>query len=293
MSQVSIRSSTPATPGCSLSNALGASPATASAGEPVPHATTSPLVRATVLLYGVVCYAIFFGTFLLSFGFVGNLFIPGLDRAATGSGWSGAALAILIDVLLLGLFAVQHSVMARPWFKARLTRYIPEAAERSTYVLLSSVALLLLIALWRPIGGIVWDAPAGAARIALTALMASGWLLVLVTTFLINHFDLFGLRQVWLFARNKPYTNLPFKTPALYSQVRHPLYVGWLIGFWATPTMSSAHLLFAIVTTVYILAAIRWEERDLLDLHGRSYAEYRRRVPMLVPRFRRATEGGA
>jgi protein-S-isoprenylcysteine O-methyltransferase Ste14 len=247
--------------------------------------------RLAVFVYGVACYALFFGTFLVSFGFVANLTVPGLDRLpAEGVGEGlGLPASIGLDLLLLSLFAVQHSVMARPWFKARLTRYIPEAAERSTYVLLSSLALLLLVALWQPLGGVVWDIQSSAGRTVLTTLMAAGWLLVLAATFMINHFDLFGLRQVWLFLRDRSYTHLPFKEPGLYARIRHPLYLGWFIGFWATPTMSGAHLLFAAVTTVYILAAIRWEERDLLNALGPRYADYRRRVPMFLPRLRRAT----
>jgi len=179
---------------------------------------------------------------------------------------------------------VQHSVMARPWFKAWVTRYIPEAMERSVYVMLSSVALLLMFWLWQPLGGSVWRVEHPVWRGLLWGLMGFGWLLVLVTTFVINHFDLFGLRQSWLHLRGRPYTHLKFQTPGPYRVVRHPLYVGWLIGFWATPTMTAAHLLFAVVTTLYILMAIRWEERDLADFHGESYRRYQREVPMLVPR---------
>ena len=239
--------------------------------------------RVGVFAYGLVCYAIFFATFLYAFGFVAGIGTPtALDRApSAGSMHWGAALGVNLALLLL--FAVQHSVMARPWFKAKWTRIVPEPAERSTYVLFSSLALIALLALWQPMGGVVWDAQTAELRYVLLGVMALGWLLVLVSTFLINHFDLFGLRQVWLFLRGRPYTHLPFKTPALYRHVRHPLYVGWLVGFWATPTMTVAHLVFALVTTAYILAAIRWEERDLVELHGQKYADYRRSVPMLVP----------
>jgi methanethiol S-methyltransferase len=255
------------------------------------------LARVAVFAYGVVCYAIFFVTFLVAFGFVANVGVPGLDRPRVDchAPTSSIAVSVGVDLLLLALFAVQHSVMARPWFKSRFTRIVPEPAERSTYVLLSSIALLLLFFLWQPLGGVVWEVQGTATRIVLSTLMVSGWLLVLAATFMINHFDLFGLRQVWLYLRDKPYTHLPFKTPALYANVRHPLYLGWFIAFWATPTMSGAHLLFAVVTTVYILMAIRWEESDLLkSLPG--YAAYRKRVPMLLPRLRRtqdaAAEGG-
>lgn len=243
--------------------------------------------RAIVFAYGCVCYAIFLATFLYAYGFVGNVLTPTSLDAKPAPGGEGWLLAAAVNLGLLALFAVQHSVMARPWFKAWWTRLVPVAAERSTYVLFSSVALIALFALWRPIGGVVWDAQHPAAVWGLRALMTLGWLLVLVSTFLIDHFDLFGLRQVWLYLRGKPYTPLRFRTPGPYARVRHPLYVGWLIGFWATPTMTAAHLLFAAVTTAYILAAIRWEERDLLEIHGRDYAEYRARVPMLVPRLAR------
>jgi protein-S-isoprenylcysteine O-methyltransferase Ste14 len=172
---------------------------------------------------------------------------------------------------------------------------ISEAAERSTYVLVSSVALILLFALWRPIGGVVWDVGNPNGRLALHGLFAFGFALVLVSTFLINHFDLFGLRQVWLYLRQRPYTTLRFRTPGVYKLVRHPLYVGWLFAFWATPTMTTTHLVFALVTTGYIRAAIPLEERDLVTAFGPLYTEYRRRVPMLVPRLlgRRAEKADA
>jgi len=194
--------------------------------------------------------------------------------------------AIAVDLLLLGLFAVQHSVMARPGFKRLWTRIVPAEAERSTYVLFSSLALIALFAFWQPLGGIIWQVENPVGRALLHAGFALGWLTVLVSTFLINHFDLFGLRQVWLCLLGRPYTPLRFGTPWLYRHVRHPLYVGWLMAFWITPTMTVTHLLFALVTTAYILVAIRLEERDLMDHHP-EYAQYRRRVPMLIPRFRR------
>jgi protein-S-isoprenylcysteine O-methyltransferase Ste14 len=234
-----------------------------------------------ILAYGIVSYALFFGTFLYGIGFIGGFITPTkLDGAPVGS----TAAAIAIDLALLTLFAIQHSGMARPAFKRWLTRRIPEAAERSTYVLLSSVALLLVFLLWQPIGGVVWNIQSPTVRASLYALFGLGWLIVLITTFLIDHFDLFGLRQVWLHFRGTPYSSPTFKTPWPYRVVRHPLYVGWLTVFWATPTMSVSHLLFAIVTTLYILAAIRWEERDLVAAHP-EYDDYRRRVPMLVPRL--------
>jgi len=241
--------------------------------------------RIGVFVYGVVSYACFFATFLYAIGFVGGFGVPrSLDSAATGP----LGVALLVDVALLAVFALQHSVMARPAFKRWWTRWVPEPAERSTYVLASSLALLLLFWLWRPIGGVVWQVEQPLGHAVLLGLFAFGWLTVLVTTFLINHFDLFGLRQVWLHLRGEPYRPLGFVTPGPYRYVRHPLYVGWLFAFWATPTMTAAHLLFAVMTTAYILIAIRFEERDLDAAHGEKYAAYRRSVPMLVPRVRAA-----
>lgn len=239
--------------------------------------------RFLILLYGVACYAVFFATFLYAIGFIGNLWVPkAMDSARSTS----VGAAVLIDLGLLALFALQHSVMARPAFKRAWTRVIPESAERSTYTLLSSVALILLFWLWRPVGGVVWNVENETTRMALYALYAFGWALLLYTTFLLNHFDLFGLRQVWLQFRGRPYTHLPFKTPTLYRWVRHPLYVGWLTIFWATPTMTVTHLLFALMTTAYILIAIQLEERDLVAALP-EYADYRKRVPMLVPGTKR------
>ena len=241
--------------------------------------------RTLILAYGVVAYAAFLATFLYAVGFVGGFLTPTrLDGPREGPLWA----ALAIDLGLLSLFAVQHSGMARPAFKRWLTRYVPRPAERSTYVLLSSLALFLLFGLWRPIGGVVWEVEGEAARAAVSTVFAAGWLIVLVTTFLINHFDLFGLRQVWLGFREVPYTPLQFTTPGPYRLVRHPLYVGWLLAFWAAPTMTAAHLLFALVTTAYILVAIQWEERDLVAFHP-EYAGYRRRVGMLLPRLRATT----
>jgi protein-S-isoprenylcysteine O-methyltransferase Ste14 len=241
--------------------------------------------RIGVFIYGVLSYAAFFVTFLYAIGFVGGFGVPrSIDSAADGP----LATAVLVDVLLLAVFAVQHSVMARPAFKRWWTRIVPEPAERSTYVLASSLALLLLFWQWRPIGGAVWQVEHPLGQAVLYGLFAAGWLTVLVATFLINHFDLFGLRQVWFHLRGEPYRPLGFVTPGLYRHVRHPLYVGWLLAFWMTPMMTAAHLLFAVMTTAYILIAIRLEERDLSEVHGDEYAEYRRTVPMLVPRVRLA-----
>jgi protein-S-isoprenylcysteine O-methyltransferase Ste14 len=240
------------------------------------------LKRLLAFAYGVACYAVFFVTFLYAIGFVGNVVVP----KTMDSGREGPlAAALAVNLGLLAVFALQHSVMARPAFKRAWKRVVPEPLERSTYVLASSLALLLLFWQWRPIGGVVWSVEAPAAAV-LHAVAAAGWLTILASTFLINHFDLFGLRQVWLHLRGRPYTPLAFRTPGPYRWVRHPLYVGWLLAFWATPTMTAAHLVFALATTVYILGAIRLEERDLLEAHGEAYRRYRDAVPMLVPRPR-------
>jgi methanethiol S-methyltransferase len=236
--------------------------------------------RYLVLAYGLLNYVVFLGVFLYLAAFIGNLWVPrSMDSAPVGPLWQ----ALLIDTLLIGLFGVQHSVMARPAFKKWWTRFVPKPIERSTYVMFTNAALILLLAFWQPIGGLVWDIQHPIARSALYALFASGWLIVLVTTFLINHFDLFGLRQVWLYFTGRPYTHLDFRTPGPYRFVRHPLYVGWIMAFWATPTMTLTHLLFAVGMTAYILVAIPFEERDLVTFHGKRYAEYRRRVPRLIP----------
>jgi protein-S-isoprenylcysteine O-methyltransferase Ste14 len=241
--------------------------------------------RLSILTYGALCYAVFLATFLYAIGFIGGFAVPTRLDAAT-RGPLGAALAV--DVALLGLFAVQHSVMARKWFKDAWTRIVPPAAERSTYVLFSSAALLLMFWQWRPIGGVVWHLGDPLGRLALWGLYAFGWGLLLACTFLINHFDLFGLRQVWLQWTGQPYTTPGFVTPGPYRFIRHPLYVGWLCIFWATPDMTVAHLVFALATTAYILIAIQFEERDLVREHGSAYASYRARVPMLIPGRRRA-----
>ncbi len=239
--------------------------------------------RIGIFVFGVLSYACFLVSFVYAIGFVGGFGVPrSIDSAPAGS----LAMAIGVDLLLLTVFALQHSVMARPGFKRWWTRTVPEPAERSVYVLASSLALLLLFWQWQPIGGVVWHVEHPIGRAVLLALFGAGWLFVLVTTFLINHFDLFGLRQVWLHLRGKPYRPLSFVTPGPYRHVRHPLYVGWFLAFWATPTMTAAHLLFALTTTAYILVAIWFEERDLLAFHGERYAEYRRRTPMFVPRMR-------
>jgi protein-S-isoprenylcysteine O-methyltransferase Ste14 len=244
--------------------------------------------RIAFFAYGSLSYLIFLGTFLYALGFVGNFGVP---RTLDGVPGGPLGIAFAIDAALLGLFAVQHSVMARRWFKDWWTRVVPTPLERSTYVLFSSLALVLLFWQWRPLGGVVWSVESQGWRLVLWALFAFGWGLVLVSTFLINHFDLFGLRQVWLYLLGRPYTTLRFGTPGPYRLVRHPLYVGWLFAFWMTPTMTLAHLLFSAATTAYILLAIRFEERDLARELGRPYEEYRRSVPMLIPFARRRSKG--
>src|SRR5262245_34488386 len=241
--------------------------------------------RLLILTYGILCYTLSLATFLYAVGFIGGFLTPTrLDGPRQGS----LAAALAIDGGLLVLFALQHSGMARPGFKRWLTRFVPEPAERSTYVLLSSAALLVLFWQWQPLGGVVWEVQGEAARVAVFAVYAAGWGMVLATTFLINHFDLFGLRQVWLAFRGVPYTPLRFATPWPYRMVRHPPYIGWFTVFWAAPTLTAAHLLFAVGTTAYILAASRWEERGLVAARP-GYAAYRRRVPMLLPRLGNGT----
>lgn len=243
------------------------------------------LGRILIFIYGVVCYLIFFGTFLYAIGFLSNFIVPkGIDGGMLGP----RGPALLIDVILLGLFAIQHSVMARQWFKRGWTKIVPEPAERSTYVLLSSLLLILLFWQWRPMTGIIWDVQNPAGRFILWTLFAFGWLLVLTTTFLINHFDLFGLRQVYLHLIGRSPAPISFKTPAFYRYVRHPLYVGWFFAFWSTPTMTTGHLVFAVMTSIYILIAISFEEKDLVHYFGDAYRQYQLQVPKIIPlRFRR------
>jgi methanethiol S-methyltransferase len=236
--------------------------------------------RILFFAYGSLSYLIFLGTFLYAVCFIGNFGVPRtLDGVASGP----LGVSFAIDAGLLALFAVQHSVMARKWFKDWWTRIVPKPIERSTYVLFSSLALILLFAQWRPLGGVIWSVDDATGRLVLRGLFAFGWGLVLVSTFMINHFDLFGLRQVWLYLLGKPDQGVRFATPWPYRQVRHPLYVGWLFAFWMTPVMTLAHLLFSVATTAYILLAIQFEERDLVREHGETYEAYRRSVPMLVP----------
>jgi methanethiol S-methyltransferase len=236
------------------------------------------------MLYAVIAYVIFLATFLYAVGFVGGFIVPTqLDTPSHDPLVVSAA----IDAGLLAVFALQHSIMARKWFKERWTQIVPWAIERATYVLFASLALLLLFWQWRPIGVDVWTVNDPYARIAVWTLCAVGWATVLAMTFYINHFDLFGLRQTWLPLLGRPYVPVTFVTPFPYRVVRHPLYLGFLTAFWAAPHMTVAHLLFAGLTTVYVVIAIQFEERDLVHEHGGSYQTYRQRVPMLIPRLPR------
>jgi methanethiol S-methyltransferase len=241
--------------------------------------------RVMFFAYGVSAYLIFLATFVYAFAFVGGFGVPRtLDGPLEGSLLS----ALAIDGGLLTIFAVQHSVMARRWFKQRWTRIVAPAIERSTYVLAASLALILLFRQWRPLGIQVWSIENSAVRDLLWTGFVAGWLTVLAVTFLINHFDLFGLRQVWLALIGRPYTKVGFRTPLPYRYVRHPLYFGFLLAFWMTPSMTLAHLVFAVATTAYIVVAIQFEERDLVREHGPAYEQYRRSVPMLLPGVRQA-----
>jgi len=235
--------------------------------------------RITAFVYGAACYVIFLVTFLYAVGFLGNFGVPkSIDSGRTTA--LGEALAV--NAALLGLFAMQHSLMARQWFKKAWTRIVPVSVERSTYVLFSSAALLLLFWKWEPMGGVIWSVENSFRRMALWALFAGGWMLVLLATCLIDHFELFGMRQVWCNLLGREYKPTGFRTPWLYRYVRHPLYVGWLMVFWSAPRMTVAHLVFAVATTAYIFAAIQLEEQDLLRMH-KEYSAYRREVPMIVP----------
>ncbi len=245
--------------------------------------------RVLAVVYGIVAYLVFLAAFLYAIGFVGNVAVP----KSIDSGQASAFLtSLFVDALLLTAFAVQHSVMARPEFKRRWTRIVPPQIERSTYVLLSSLVLVLLFAKWHPMPAVIWDAGNGGVAALLTALFWFGWLMVLTSTYMINHFDLFGLRQVYLNFQRRPYTPLKFTHRGLYRIVRHPIMLGFIVAFWSTPRMTLGHLVFAVATTGYILLALQLEERDLLTYHGALYARYRDSTSMLLPIPKRARPTG-
>jgi protein-S-isoprenylcysteine O-methyltransferase Ste14 len=240
------------------------------------------MLRWTFFVYGVSCHLLFLATYAYMAGFVGDFLTPHSIDSASAGGLAAAG----VDLALIGLFALQHSVMARPAFKRVWTRLVPQPIERSTYVLFSCAVTAFLMWQWRGLDAIVWDVQHPAARRLLWGLFAAGWLMVPAVSLMINHFDLFGTRQVWLYLRGRPYTSLPFRTPLLYNHMRHPLYVGWTLALCATPTMTLGHLLFAGALCLYMALAAVIEERDLVAHFGAHYRSYQQRVPMYVPRLR-------
>jgi protein-S-isoprenylcysteine O-methyltransferase Ste14 len=241
--------------------------------------------RAAALLFAIVCYAIFFATFLYLIAFVGGF--PFVPRTVDAGPAAAPAVAAVVDLALIALFGLQHSIMARPAFKARWTRVIPAVSERSVYVLSASIMLMILFLGWRPIDGVIWDVASSGLRMVLWAVFWIGWLTVLISTFLINHFELFGLQQAWFHGRGHAASVPQLREPSLYRVVRHPMMAGFFLAFWGTPHMTAGHLLLAAGMSVYILVALHYEERDLVGLFGADYENYRGRVGMLLPRFRR------
>ncbi len=239
--------------------------------------------RVIVFLYGLLSYLFFLGVFLYAIGFVGNVLVPKSIDSGAAEMTGSTGLALLVNSLLLGLFAVQHTIMARPSFKAWMGSIMPRAAVRSTFVLFANLSLALLFWLWQPMGGTVWEVQNSVGRMVLHGLFWLGWGIVLFATFLIDHFELFGMRQTYRFLLGKDIDSPRFQVRSLYKLVRHPLMLGFLIAFWATPTMSVGHLLFSGLTTGYILMGLWFEERDLIAAHGRKYLEYSRQVPKLIP----------
>jgi len=240
--------------------------------------------RYLIIGYGAAAYMLFLAAFLYLVGFVADLVVP---RTVDHGLPAPIGQAVLVNVLLVGAFGVQHSVMARPAFKAWWTRFVPPAIERSTYVVLASAVLVLLYWQWRTMPAVIWDVRLPAGRALVWAVFWLGWAIALAATFMVSHFDLFGLRQVYLAWRGKPYTHIGFHARWLYRLVRHPLMLGFFIAFWAAPTMTAGHLLFSIAMSGYILIAVQMEERDLVSQLGDTYRDYRRDVPMLLPRPRR------
>lgn len=236
--------------------------------------------RVLITLYGVVSYIIFFLSFLYAIGFVGNLFVP---KSIDSGEVAGVVPSMIINVILLGLFAIPHSVMARPVFKQWFTRYIPEVIERSTYVLLSSLLLFFLYWQWQPMTGVIWHIESSIVSMIIMGIFWFGWLIVLLSTFMTNHFDLFGLRQIVINFKGQEYRHLDFRMIGLYRLCRHPLMLGFIIAFWAAPVMTTGHLLFSVATTVYIFIALQFEERDLLKFFGDTYETYQKKVPMVFP----------
>jgi protein-S-isoprenylcysteine O-methyltransferase Ste14 len=239
--------------------------------------------RISAFAYGVVCHLLFLATFAYLVGFMGNWLVP---KSIDSPPYGATGLAVAIDLLLIGLFGLQHSVMARPAFKRLWTRVVTQPIERSTYVLISCAVTALLMWQWRAIDVVVWHVEHTVGRNLLWGLFAAGCLLVPTVSLMIDHFDLFGTRQVWFYLRGREYQPLPFRVPMFYKHVRHPLYLGWALAFWVTPTMTLGHLLFAASLTAYMAIAATIEERDLVSYFGSRYEEYRRRVPMFVPRWR-------